>query len=154
MRRIAKDLGPKLFLVQLCDGERLAEPLSPKHPWHDATMKPVMQWSRNARLFPGEEDKGGYLPVKEWAKVLFEDVGYRGWVSMEVYSRTLSSPEKDVPENHARRGIVGWNRLLVQMGYKSRWFSPYVYLLYTASLFTSIYLSTIVWSSFYRPSFA
>jgi 4-hydroxyphenylpyruvate dioxygenase len=105
-------LLPKLFYIQLSDAERLDPPISPTHPFWDASQKPHMQWSRNARLFPFEEDKGGYLPVMDFVKVVFDQVGYRGWVSMESFSRTMSDPGPGVPRSHAQRGMNSWKAVL------------------------------------------
>ncbi|KAJ7066774.1 xylose isomerase-like protein [Mycena belliarum] len=106
----------KLFYVQLSDAERLDPPLSPTHPYHDVAQKPAMQWSRNARLFPCEEVRGGYLPVEAVARVLFKDVGFRGWVSMEVFSRTMTDTDSATPRLHAERGIQSWKTLLRRLG--------------------------------------
>ncbi|KAJ7483331.1 xylose isomerase-like protein [Mycena latifolia] len=111
------NLLAKLFYVQLSDAERLEPPLSPTHPYHDAAQKPNMQWSRNARLFPCEEARGGYLPVEAVASMLFENVGFRGWVSMEVFSRTMSDPDPATPRVHAERGIQSWKSLLQRLGH-------------------------------------
>ncbi|KAK0233493.1 hypothetical protein IW262DRAFT_85705 [Armillaria fumosa] len=102
MVAVAPALLPKLFYVQLSRAEFMRPPLSPTHPFYNPAQKPRMTWSRNARLFPCESDRGGYLPVGEVAKVLFEDIGYRGWISMEVFSRTMSEPDKEVSREHAR----------------------------------------------------
>ncbi|KAJ7147633.1 4-hydroxyphenylpyruvate dioxygenase [Mycena crocata] len=106
------NLLAKLFYVQLSDAERLDLPLSPTHPYHDAAQKPNMQWSRNARLFPCEETRGGYQPVQAVVKVLL-DKGFCVWVSMKVFSRTMSDPDPDTPRAHAARGIESW-RTMVQ----------------------------------------
>lgn len=120
LSRMAETPGllAKLFYVQLSDAERLDPPLSPTHPYYDAAQKPNMQWSRNARLFPCEEDRGGYLPVEAVVKVLFEDVGFRGWVSMEVFSRTMLDPDPATPRAHAERGIRSWKTLLHRLEHR------------------------------------
>ncbi|PBL00734.1 sugar phosphate isomerase [Armillaria gallica] len=115
----APALLPKLFYVQLSDAEFIYPPLTPTHPFYDPAQKPQMMWSRNARLFPCESDRGGYLPVDKVAKVLFEDIGYRGWISMEVFSRTMSEPGKEVPREHAQRGMKSWKAFLTQLGYNT-----------------------------------
>ncbi|KAF9455848.1 xylose isomerase-like protein [Collybia nuda] len=106
----------KLFYAQLSDAERLTPPLSPSHPFFDPTQPPLMQWSRNARLFPCELDRGGYLPVVDIARVWFEKLGFRGWVSLEIFSRTMSEAGEGVPRDHARRGIESWNKLVKELG--------------------------------------
>jgi 4-hydroxyphenylpyruvate dioxygenase len=104
----------KVFYVEVCDGERLDQPLLPDHPWYDPEQLPRMSWSRNARLFPFEEP--GYLPALEILEAICE-TGYTGHVSFELFSRTANRPEKDVPEQHARRGQIAWTRLADHMGW-------------------------------------
>jgi 4-hydroxyphenylpyruvate dioxygenase len=110
------DLLPKLFYIQLSDAERMDPPLSPTHPFWNAAQLPHMQWSRNARLFPCEKDMGGYLPILDMVEVLFGQVGFRGWVSMESFSRTMSDPDPSIPRTHAERGMKSWKALLKEMG--------------------------------------
>ena len=70
-----------------------------------------MSWSRNARLFPYENDRGGYLPVEDIAQAIF-NMGFKGWVSMEMFSCTLADPNPKTPEELARRGITSWKALI------------------------------------------
>ncbi|KAJ5568764.1 hypothetical protein N7450_011250 [Penicillium hetheringtonii] len=100
----------KIFYVQLVDGERLNAPLDEKHPFHVPNQPVRMNWSRNARLFPFEESRGGYLPIVDVARVFFEDLGFKGWVSLELFSRTLADPDPFTPADHARRGIDSYNK--------------------------------------------
>ncbi|THU93000.1 xylose isomerase-like protein [Dendrothele bispora CBS 962.96] len=161
----------KLFYIQLSDAELLDPPLSSTHELctKNPGMNPLMIWSRNARLFPGEYSeklsspsppssssssssslppesksksksesesesepeskpkseselqyheassytkRGGYLPVHEVAKVLFEDLGYRGVVSLESFSVTMVQEGEEVPGKHAEKGMRGWKRLV------------------------------------------
>ncbi|KAL1963038.1 hypothetical protein VTN77DRAFT_8786 [Rasamsonia byssochlamydoides] len=103
----------KIFFVQVVDGERLSSPLVEGHEFYVASQPSRMSWSRNARLFPFEEDRGGYLPVDDIARAFFDDVGFRdGWVSLELFSRTLANPDSRTPEEHAKRGIVSWRKLV------------------------------------------
>lgn len=105
----------KVFYVEVCDGERLDQPLVKGHPWYDAEQPPRMSWSRNARLFPFEQP--GYLPAIEILEAICE-AGYHGHISFELFSRTANQPEPSVPEDHARRGIVAWNKLQEHMGWE------------------------------------
>ncbi|KAL1983814.1 hypothetical protein VTN96DRAFT_9900 [Rasamsonia emersonii] len=107
----------KIFFVQVVDGERLSSPLIEGHEFHVPGQPSRMSWSRNARLFAFEEDRGGYLPVVDIARAFFNDVGFRnGWVSLELFSRTLANPDSRTPEEHAKRGIVSWQRLVNALG--------------------------------------
>lgn len=107
-------LKERIYYVQLSDAERLSPPLTPSHPYWDDTMLPRMQWSRNARLFPCESL--GCLPLESFGRTLFDAMGWRGWVSMELFSRTTSSPEPAVPQTHAQRGIESWRKYLETIG--------------------------------------
>lgn len=108
----------KVFFVQVVDGERMKRPLTPEHPWHVEGQPPRMSWSRNARLFPMEE--GGYLPVLEILRVVCgkEGLGYNGFVSHEVFSRSLVDPSSECPREHARRGMVSWKKMVKALGWK------------------------------------
>ena len=104
----------KVFYVEVCDGERLETPLIPGHEWYDPSQPARMSWSRNARLFPFE--KPGYLPALEILEAICE-AGYVGHISFELFSRTANQPEKEVPEEHARRGAEAWRKLVEYMGW-------------------------------------
>lgn len=106
----------KVFYVQVVDAERMESPLVHGHPYHVEGQPARMSWSRNARLFLYEEDKGGYLPVVQVARAFLEGLGYRGWVSMELFSRTMADPSPTTPKTHAQRGIQAWNGLKQELG--------------------------------------
>ena len=101
----------KVFYVQVVDAERMQQPLIEGHPFYVEGQPSRMSWSRNARLFLFEEDRGGYLPVVDVARAFLKDLGFEGWVSMELFSRTIADPDKTVPKTHAQRGITAWKRL-------------------------------------------
>lgn len=66
--------------AQVVDAERLETPLTPAHPFWDASLPyPRMMWSRKARTFPYEVDRGAYMPVLECAKAIV-DLGFKGWL--------------------------------------------------------------------------
>ena len=99
----------KVFYIQVVDAEKMREPLVEGHAFYVADQPARMSWSRNARLFAFEE--GGYLPIMDITRVIVEKLGYEGWVSMELFSRTMSEPGPDVPSQHARRAGDAWKRL-------------------------------------------
>ncbi|KAI5857420.1 xylose isomerase-like protein [Durotheca rogersii] len=101
----------KVFYVQVVDAERLVEPLVPGHKFWDASQPARMSWSRNCRLFYGEEDRGAYLPVAEIAKAIFQGLGFEGWVSMELFNRRMSDTDEVVPQELASRGAAAWAKL-------------------------------------------
>lgn len=93
----------KVFYIQVVDGERLASPLQPDHEYYNESQPWRMMWSRNGRLFYGEEDRGAYLPVRQILQVIIGELGYRGWVSMEYFNNVLGETDAGIPEDHARR---------------------------------------------------
>lgn len=101
----------KVFFIQVVDAERLASPLVEGHPFHVDEQPARMSWSRNARLFIYEEDRGAYLPVEDVARALIDDMGYKGYVSMELFSRSMSEEGREVPKQHSQRGIRAWEKL-------------------------------------------
>ena len=82
-----------------------------------------MSWSRNARLFICEEERGGYLPVIDVLKALCDEkdgLGYKGWISMEYFSRSLNAEGSEVPMEHAGRAMESWRRLVKAMGWQDK----------------------------------
>lgn len=101
----------KIFYLQLSDAERLSSPLVEGHEFYNEDQPPRMSWSRNARLFPCEEDRGGHLPVLDITRAIVNELGYRGWISMEIFSRYLSMPEANKPKEYAERAIVSYKKV-------------------------------------------
>ena len=101
----------KIFYLQLSDAEFLTHPLTEGHEFYHPDRPARMSWSRNARLFPCEEALGGFLPVLSIAKAVVNEVGYRGWVSMEVFSRHLGEEGEGVPVEFARRARRSWGKV-------------------------------------------
>lgn len=104
----------KIFAFQLADAEYMPRPLNRKHPFYVEGQPSRMSWSRNARLFPFEFGLGAYLPVLEVVKTVLS-IGYKGWMSMEVFSSSLASPEAFVPLIHARRALDSWEVLIEEI---------------------------------------
>jgi 4-hydroxyphenylpyruvate dioxygenase len=102
----------KVFYIQVVDAERMSSPLVEGHPFHTSGQPPRMSWSRNARAFAYEEDRGAYLPVEGIARAIVHDMGYKGFISMELFSRTMSEEGAHVPGEHARRGMASWTKLV------------------------------------------
>ncbi|CAM6089619.1 unnamed protein product [Calypogeia fissa] len=101
----------KILLIQVADAERVPPPISPEQ--NEQTGQPTrMNWSRNARVFAFEEERGGYLPILDVCKAFFDGLGYRGWVSFEVFSRTLEETGPRVVEEHATRAERSWGKLV------------------------------------------
>lgn len=110
----------KVFYVQVVDAERLSSPLDESHPFHLDGQKPRMSWSRNCRLFMFEEDRAGYMPVLDVLKAICDEktgLGYKGWISAELFNRTLTEEGEHVPREHAERCMRSWKRIVATMGW-------------------------------------
>lgn len=105
-----------LRYIQVADAEMMDRPLTSSHPWMAGNNSdPKMIWSRNARLFPGE--KGGYLPVFNVIEDLI-DMGWTGWVSLEIFSRTTSTPGESTIEEHATRAWASWEKIMAELEWR------------------------------------
>jgi 4-hydroxyphenylpyruvate dioxygenase len=124
LKKMVKEVDVnKIFYVQVVDAERLSQPLNENHPFHVDGQAPRMSWSRNARLFICEEERGGYLPVIEVLKAICDEetgLGYKGWISMEYFNRSLVEEGSEVPVEHARRAMESWRRLVGVMGWEDK----------------------------------
>lgn len=117
MERMVKEVDvEKVFYIQVVDAERMQSPLVEGHPFHVEGNPARMNWSRNARAFIYEEDRGAYLPVEQVARTIIEGLGYKGFVSMELFSRTMAEEGEGVPAEHARRGATAWKKLEQRLG--------------------------------------
>ncbi|PYH41773.1 sugar phosphate isomerase/epimerase family protein [Aspergillus saccharolyticus JOP 1030-1] len=106
----------KIFFFQVADAERVGRDVVDS--WNgdvngDTTPR-LLPWSRGYRLFPGERERGAYLPVELVAKAVLQ-TGYQGPVSLEVFNRSLSETDEKVPREHAERGMKGLKWLLEEL---------------------------------------
>lgn len=116
--RLIEQIGPhkeKIFFIQVVDAERLEQPLLPGHPFYNAEQPTRMSWSRNCRLFYGETEYGAYLPIKEVVHAIIKEIGYEGWVSMELFNRVMNKTEYEVVEELAGRAALSWSRMLADL---------------------------------------
>lgn len=107
---VAKCPVDKIFFLQLSDGERFDPPFSTDHPWYIEGEAPQFTWSKHARPFPFEHDLGAYLPIGKIAKAWIIDIGFQGWVSLEIFDRGMRDKNSQ-PEVAAFRGIESWKAL-------------------------------------------
>lgn len=94
--------GDKIFFFQCGDAERM-DPTTFLAPT-DPDVPALLPWSRSHRLYPLEQSRGGYMPVELVAAAVVA-TGYKGPLSLEVFSHTLNQADPNVPDDHARRGI-------------------------------------------------
>lgn len=117
LRRLVETVDVhKLAFVQVVDGERLAAPLVAGHELHEECQPARMSWSRNCRLFYGEEDRGAYLPIHAILKAIIVDLGYTGAISAEVFNRCLADSDASVPASLARRAAESWQKIVDEFG--------------------------------------
>ncbi|KAJ9261851.1 hypothetical protein DTO195F2_3839 [Paecilomyces variotii] len=110
LQRLMSDVDPdRVFCIQLADGERVDPSAAFLHIPNQPTL---LGWSRNSRLFPFEEDRGGYLPILEIARAVTSGIGFSGWVSMEIFSRTTRDDSPMVPSEHAARAASSWDKTI------------------------------------------
>ncbi|KAH8649369.1 xylose isomerase-like protein [Xylariales sp. PMI_506] len=102
-------LPEKIFFVQLADAERV-DPRTFAPP-QDPSVPKLLPWSRSHRLFPMEEQLGGYMPVPLVLAAILR-TGYTGPLSLEVFSHSLHELGDEVPKQLASRGIVGLRKLI------------------------------------------
>lgn len=124
MKKMARTMDPaKIFYIQVVDGTRLSAPLDEKHEFYVEGQKPRMSWSRNARLFVCEEERGGYLPALEVVKAITDEkegLGYKGWISMEYFNRSLCEKGDNVPREHAERAMASWEKMVQRLGWQGQ----------------------------------
>lgn len=101
----------KVLYVQVVDGALLAEPLIEGHAYYRQEQPPRMSWSRNCRLFYGEEPLGGYLPVRAILDAILTGLGFKGWVSAELFNVSLTEHSAAVPQEHADRAWQSFDRI-------------------------------------------
>jgi 4-hydroxyphenylpyruvate dioxygenase len=106
----------KLFYVQVVDAQRLAEPLVEGHELYNPDQCARMSWSRNCRLFYGEEDRGAYLPIRDTLEAILVGLGFEGYISAELFNSSLTEEGVEVPAEHARRAAESWQKIVADFG--------------------------------------
>ncbi|KIX94638.1 uncharacterized protein Z520_09684 [Fonsecaea multimorphosa CBS 102226] len=117
LEQLVREVDPvKIFYVQVGDAERLERPIVPGHPFFQEGVKPRMSWSRNARLFAFERHLRGCLPVEKVCQAIFVRLAWQGWVSMEMFHKSLYGTESTLVDHMAERAEASWSnfRLFVE----------------------------------------
>lgn len=108
----------EIVYVQLSDAETMRPPLSEAHSaWQVEVVdgKESGRHQANAlcswgRRFPLEVEKGAYFPMRDVTMLWLKELGWKGWVSMEIFNRELRD-EATLPEDKARKGMESWRRV-------------------------------------------
>lgn len=117
LRRMLESVDVRrIAYIQVVDAERLETPLIKGHEFYHEDQPARMSWSRNCRLFYGEEDRGAYLPVYDILKTLLVDLGFEGYISAEVFHRDLGKDDRSVPEQFAQRAKRSWEKIVEDFG--------------------------------------
>lgn len=117
LRRILERVDVRrIAYIQVVDAERLETPLIKGHEFYHEDQPARMSWSRNCRLFYGEEERGAYLPVYAILKTLLVDLGFEGYISAEVFHRDLGKDDRSVPEEFAQRAKRSWEKIVEDFG--------------------------------------
>ena len=69
------------------------------------------------------EERGGYLPVLDVLRAICDEkegLGYKGWISMELFNRSLVKEDPNVPIEHAERAMKSWRRIVKAMGWEDK----------------------------------
>jgi 4-hydroxyphenylpyruvate dioxygenase len=101
----------KVFLVQVADAAEVAG-LVPGHRLHVDGQPARMSWSRTSRLFYGEGGRGAYLPVLQVLGAVVHGLGYKGWLSFEVFNSELMDGDKMLPDQLAERAAQSWGVMM------------------------------------------
>ncbi|CAG9955629.1 unnamed protein product [Clonostachys rosea f. rosea IK726] len=120
LRRLVKLVKPereKVFLVQIGDARLPDEPVGSGSFEYSPKSIPRMVWSQKYRLFYGERNRGGFLPVEKIVDTILDGVEYEGWVSLELFSDRTDDLTLQVLTELARRGAVSWKKLAEDMGW-------------------------------------
>ncbi|KAF7198395.1 3-dehydroshikimate dehydratase [Pseudocercospora fuligena] len=96
-------------LVQLSDAERMQPPIS-HHGLRSMGKHYAWHWSGVGRIFPLEAEHGAYLPMLDITRTWLIDLGWSGWVSMEIFHKSMDEEERG-PQYWAGRGMNSWERL-------------------------------------------
>ena len=99
----------EVAFVQLSDAEHIDPPVA--LPWlHDIGKHQSHYWCSWGRLFPYEKDEGAYLPMEQICNTLLRDLCRSGWVSMEIFHRSMRVMRKG-PDQWAERGMKSWKEV-------------------------------------------
>lgn len=95
--------------VQLSDADFMNPPVTFAQ-LKDAGKHYGWYWSGCGRVFPLESEHGAYLPMRDIVRTWLVELGWKGWVSMEIFHESMNEEVRG-PEYWARRGMESWKRL-------------------------------------------
>ncbi|EME79811.1 uncharacterized protein MYCFIDRAFT_190567 [Pseudocercospora fijiensis CIRAD86] len=91
------------------DAERMDPPV-PHQELRSMGKHYAWHWSGVGRIFPLEAECGAYLPMLDIVRTWLVDLGWSGWVSMEISHHSMDEEERG-PRYWAERGMKSWERL-------------------------------------------
>ena len=105
----------RIFLVQAADGAYSQIAMHDGHLHSEPALPQYLSWSRNHRIFCAETEHGASLPAMKILKAIFVDLGYRGWLSHELFNKQLSEADPHIPDKMAQRGVRSWRRIVCNL---------------------------------------
>lgn len=105
----------RIFLVQAADGALCQALLYRDTQVSDQNvpaLPPLLSWSRNHRLFCGETEQGASMPTMDVLKAIYVDMGYRGWLSHELFNEHFADTDPRIPSQMAQRGLQSWKKIV------------------------------------------
>ena len=59
------------------------------------------------------------MPIVPIARAIVNKLGYRGWISMEIFSRHLLSSEEGIPVEYAKRARRSYDKVYERLGWNA-----------------------------------
>ncbi|KIY01122.1 uncharacterized protein Z520_02674 [Fonsecaea multimorphosa CBS 102226] len=100
----------KIFYIQISDAEQARPPIQPGHPAYREDEHVLHSWCLDGRIPPFDTEHGAYLPLEEILSAWLVESRYTGWVSMEVFHRSMNG-ENSTPDVWAKRARESWDKI-------------------------------------------
>ncbi|KAL5363121.1 xylose isomerase-like protein [Aspergillus floccosus] len=121
LQQMRQVVNPSSILYLQLSDATLADPEQIGYPRRDLNQPKFMTQSRNCRIPPCEPE--GTLPAIDVAKAIF-NMGYSGWVSVEVFHTDMWEKRASVPHDWAARGMRSWQQSARRCGIKESTRNP------------------------------
>merc|ERR1711939_234037 len=104
--------------VQLSDAA-LAQPPVTLAQLREAGKQPSWYWCSKGRCFPYQKSLGAYLPMTDIIRTWLIELGWSGWVSMEIFHSSMVQQDRG-PGFWAFHGRKSWDKIKVEMAKEVR----------------------------------